>query len=659
MRPLTRRRATWLLAVAVLLVAMLPVVTAVPVRAARWEMPTRATYQVQPGNGRVEVTVRVRFRNTTPNPPGQFSVFEVIDLVVQRGAQDIVARDRRGRLAVRTNRRPNSVRVSVEPRQGVRYRDRTGFTLSYRLPDGAAGIRVRPTVVTFPVWTFGTDGSATVTLPGRYDVSIDGNQLAPDRTSEGWQLESGSVKDPQRWASLVLAVAPSSHDTLTRAVPLAAGTLELQVRAWRDDEAWATRTARLLSQALPLIEERMGLPYPGAAPLVVEEVVTQPPGGVLDEAGSAGAHLLAGYDQPAFALLHQAAHVWLSDELAADRWMREGFASWVAAGAAGELDVERPYQPAERRSRLTDEAFPLVSWGAGESTAAQDAFAYAASWAVAERLASRAGGDSLRLAWQRIAAGEGAYEPVTDAIPDVDLPAADRQPAESRALLDQLEAISGVDLGRIFATWVFDDEPADLLAPRAEARERYEALLAAAGDWGAPMPVTVDLGAWRFDSARQRIDETLAWLGERDLLAEQAAMLGLVLPERLRDRYRTAGGGPDARAELDAQIAVVRAYGEALSTNAAEHGFLERIGLLGGPDHDQLLREANAAFSEGDLRRAAEVTDRVQEQLDTARSQGIARIVAAVALIVILLVLAIGLVRRRGPSHGSHYTSAP
>jgi hypothetical protein len=653
-----RRRLAGAATLAVLLSALLSVV-ATPVRAARWEMPTSASYVVEPGDGWVEVTVRVRFHNTTPNPPGQFSVFEVIDLVIQRGARDIVARDGRGRLTVRTNTRPGSVRVSVEPRTGVRYRDRTSFTLTYRLPDGAAGVRVRPTVVTFPVWTFGTQGSATVRVPGRYDVSIDGDELVPERTADGWRLESGDVSDPQRWASLVLAVGPASHETLARAVPLAAGTVELQVRAWRDDRRWATRTAGLLSRALPLFEDRIGLPYPGAGALVVEEVVTQPPGGVMDESGSAGAHLLAGYDQPDFALLHQAAHVWLSDEVASDRWIREGFSSWIAARAAEELEVRRPYDPAERRERLSDDAFPLISWGEGESTAAQDAYADAASWAVAERLASRVGGDAVRLAWQRIVAGQDAYEPVTDAVPAVDRPAADRQPADSRALLDQLEAVSGQDLDRIFATWVFDAGTADLLPQRVEARERHAELLEAAGDWGAPMPVTVDLAAWRFDSARQRIDETLAWLRERDLLAEQAATLGLVLPDRLRDRYRTAGGGPDARAELDAEVAVVRAYSEALGANAREHDLLERIGLLGGPDRDQQLREANAAFAEGDLRRAAEVTGRVQEQLDSARTLGIVRILAAAALIVILLALAIALVRRRGPREGSRYTSAP
>jgi hypothetical protein len=415
----------------------------------------------------------------------------------------------------------------------------------------------------------------------------------------------------------------------------------------------------LLATALPLLEERIGLPYPGAGALVVEEVASQSLGGALDEAGSGGAHLLAGYDQPAFTLLHQAGHVWFSDELAVDRWIREGFASWVAAGAAGELGVERPYQPAARRDELADDAFPLVSWGAGESTAAQDAYAYAAAWAVADRLASRVGGDGLRLALRRIAAGEAAYEPVTDVVPVVDAPAAGRSPVDSRALLDQLEAVSGEDLGGIFSKWVFDAETAAMLSDRAEAKADYETLLEAAGDWGAPTPVTVDLAAWRFDNARQRMAETMAWLQGRDLLVEQAAILGLALPQRLRDRYRTAGGGPDARSELDAEKAVVGAYGEALASNSAELDFLERIGLLGGADRDALLRQANVAFAEGDLRGAADATAEVQSQLDNARTQGIVRIGAAMALILILLILAVALARRRRPPHGSDYTAAP
>jgi hypothetical protein len=441
-------------------------------------------------------------------------------------------------------------------------------------------------------------------------------------------------------------------------VALASGTVDLQVRAWPDDGAWGERTLDLVSDALPLLEAEIGLPYAGSDALVVEEAVSQPQAG-LPEGTLEGAHLLAGYDQPAFALLHQLGHVWLADELAADRWIREGFASWAASRAAAELDVRSPYRPTEREEQLADDAFPLVSWGAGEASPEQDAYAYAASWAVAQRVANRVGADDLRLAWQRIAAGTDAYAPVTDAQPAVEAPAADRRPVDSRALLDHLEAVSGERLDRVFARWVFEEETAALLPERAEAKADYDALFEAAGDWGAPEPVIVDLAAWRFDSARQRIAESLDWLVGRDLLLDLAGRAGLAVPERLRDRYRTAGGGLDARAELDAERAVVDDYTEALGIASAERDTLERIGLIGSADSDELLREANLLFAEGDLRGASDATHQVLAQLADARTQGIVRVAAAVALALVLLVLALGLMRRRGTRTASDYTAAP
>jgi hypothetical protein len=131
------------------------------------------------------------------------------------------------------------------------------------------------------------------------------------------------------------------------------------------------------------------------------------------------------------------------------------------------------------------------------------------------------------------------------------------------------------------------------------------------------------------------------------------------VPERLRDRYRTAGGGPDARAELDAERAVVDDYIEALGIASAERDMLERIGLIGAADPDALLREASLLFAEGDLRGAADATHQVLAQLENARTQGIVRVAAAVALVVVLLALAFGLMRRRGVRTASDYTAAP
>lgn len=668
MRPPGRRRPGLVLLLLAALV--LPALAGMPspARAAEYTMETRATYAVQPEDRRVSVSVHVIFENTTPNPSGEFSVFEVIDLAIQPGATNVRARDSRGELTVTETERDGYIQASVRPRREVRFEQRSGFTLSYRIPDGAApGTRVRPSLVAFPVWSFGTAGEVIVNVPGSYEVSVAGDALTAERTAGGWQLESGEIDDPAAWVSQVIAAGEAGLATSARAVPLESGTVDLQVRAWADDEAWGERTLRLVADALPRLEAALGLPYPGGGPLVIEESA----GASADlpsEPSADGTRLLAGYDQPAFMLLHQLGHVWLASDLVADRWIAEGFASRAAALVAGELgdgaDAEPPYDPAQRRRSLVDDAFPLVSWGAGEATTTQDAFAYAASWAVADEIAAAVGEDALLVAWARIAAGTSPYAPVADGDAADPIPSPALQPVDSRALLDHLEAVSGADLARLFERWVLDDGTAALLAARTAAREDHERLLTAAAGWGAPEPVLVDLEAWRFDEAGVRIGETLDWLADRDRLVAAAEAAGLALPQRLRDRYRTGGGSDEARAELDAELAVVTAYQATLERAASERGVLERIGLVGGPEPDELLASANALFAEGDLRAAADTVDQARSRLEHAATEGLVRLGAAVALLAGLLIGAWTVLRRnrlRPPSErsGTDYTAAP
>jgi hypothetical protein len=648
-----------------LAVSLLPGV-APAARGADYTMQTRATYEVEPARERVAVSVRVRFKNTTPNPAGEFSVFEVIDLALQPGATDVVARDSRGGLRVTETERDGYVQASVRPRRALRFRDQTAFTLTYRIPDGAApGTRVRASLIAFPAWSFGTSGSVTVSVPGSYEVSVAGDELAAERTAAGWELVSGPIEDPSRWVAQVIAAGEASHEVASRPVPLTGGTVDLQVRAWADDGGWGQRTLRLAADGLPLIEAAIGIPYPGVGAVVIEESVSAS-SDLPGEPVSEGTRLLAGYDQPPFTLLHQLGHLWLAPDLVADRWISEGFASWAAATAAPDATaggVELPYDPEARRARLIDDRFPLVSWGAGESTPAQDAFAYAASWAVAEEVEALVGADALRLAWSRIAAGIGPYAPLSEDGVGRE-PSVNRAPLGSRALLDHLEAVGGADVATLFADWVLDEATAALLADRAAAREAYDQLLEGAAGWGAPEPVIVDLVAWRFDEARERIAETLGWLADRDRLAAAATDAGLTLPQRLRDRYRTGGGSADARAELEAERAVVEAYRAALLASVDERGILERIGLLGGPEPDQLLRDANGLFAEGDLRGAADAIDEARLALEQAGTQGLVRVGAAVVIIGALAALAWALARRSrsrplGERPGSDYTAAP
>ncbi len=363
------------------------------------------------------------------------------------------------------------------------------------------------------------------------------------------------------------------------------------------------------------------------------------------------------YTEPAFTVLHQVAHLWLPATLAGDRWIREGFASHAAAQVAAELDVDLPFDPERAADARRGDAFPLVSWGVGRATAAQERYADAAAWAAADAIAREVGEDSLRLAWQRMASGLDGYRPPFDAVPAA--PVAATVPADSRHLLDQLDAVSEADVVPVFRRWVLDDASVSQLAARREARTAYGELEATAGDWGTPDPVRLALAGWRFDDARAAIEETTDWLSDRDALLARIRSAGLVAPDRLRAEYERGGGSEAARHELDAEAAAVAAYVAARERAAADRSPLEAVGLLGGQEPAAMLDEARSLFADGDLVGAADLSAAASGRMERAATDGVVRLAAVLVLAGVLLVVGARQARRRGATGTDRYTARP
>ena len=660
MPPGGRRPAAWSAALTLALLAAswygMPPLHPEPAAAAEYKLFTEATYAVRPADESALVTIKVTFRNTTPNPPGRFSVFEVIDLAVQSGARRLRAEDGKGDLKAMLVRRHGVTVASIRPRQGVRYRDTVRFTVSYLLPDGASGdVRIRPSVVIFPVWSFGTAGRVEVKLPGDYEVLVDGNQLDAERRGDTVHLKSGPIDDPTHWLALLTATLPSSYASFTKAVVLDGGQVKLEVRAWSDDRRWGRRTLALLASAMPRLQARIGVELRPTGPLVVVESLPAS-GGELSEPTLDGTDIAIGFDAPTFTVLHQLAHAWFSPALAGERWIREGFASRAAEDVAGQLDARPPYAPLKEARARDADAFPLISWGAGESSAEQDRYAYAASWAVADLLTRRIGADSMRLAWQRIAGGIDGYRPLSD---KPSLAGGPFAPVDARQLLDQLEAVSGKELRQIFDDWVFDEATADLLPERAVARDRYEELRRRSGEWGIPDPVRLAMSGWRFDDAEAAMTEATRWLDDRDALLNAIQSAGLTAPDRLRTEFQAGGGSQAARDELDAEAAVVDAYATArrlLETNPSP---IEQIGLLGGTEPSSLLDAARADFAEGDLVSANVAASGARDRLQRAGQDGLVRLASAVLIVILLVLAVISQVRRGRRARSSGYTARP
>jgi hypothetical protein len=642
------RRGPILLAAAIAILSSVLPGAAGHVRAAEYTLASDATYDVRPADRTIDVGVELTFTNTTPDPSGGFSVFDELSVAIQDQATDVTASDGEGDLEVSVAVEDGVNVATVELRDGLRYEDEATIDLSYRLPDGDdPRLRVRPSVVVFPAWSFGTSGEVTVQIPTGYEVRVDGDAL----TSDAGSLTSGPIDDPSAWLALVTAVHAAEYTEHEANVPLDGGTADLLVRAFADDPQWGEEVSRIVGEGLPGVEAAIGLPYPHLGQLVLVESVPTSTAGFGESEGT-GTEIPVAYDQPAFTALHQVAHLWLTPALVDARWIREGLASHVAAVVGADLGADPPFDPADVAADRADAAFPLDAW-APTADADGVAYGYAASWATIDDLEELAGADALRAVLARVQASIGPYDGA-EITPSPGNGAPPAVPLSSRGFLDQLEAVSDADVGPLFAERVLSEGDVGLLPARAEAREDFDALVAASAGWGAPDPVRLAMTEWRYDDAQAQIAAAIDWLEQRDELLAAMESAGLSAPDRLQQAYRAYGGGQEATDELEAETAVVEAYVAAADRVNAPRTLLERLGLIGGSDPDAQLALAQGRFTDGDLRGALDAIAEAQRVVAAAGTAGIVRVLSLVVVVVALTVTALFVFRRR-----ASYTSTP
>jgi hypothetical protein len=614
--------------------------------AAEYTMVTRAGYEVVIDEApRVTVTVDINFVNRFKPPTGQVSVFRTIRVGIHDHAAAVTARDASGALKVTTAVTGGVNVATITPRSPIMYNKSAALTLAYELRDGDdPAIRVGPHLVSFPAWGFGTASDVRVELPSDYEVRVDGDDLEASVEKDTTVLTSGPISDPKHWLAHVGATREPAYETLQQAVPLSGGTADLQVRHWVDDPEWGQATLDLVVDALPLLEEAFGIPYPAQGPLVITESVS---GGGPDGEAMNG-EILVGFAEPPFTALHQVAHLWAGDAMGGDRWILEGLASWAAGRVSTELELALPYDPAAVAGDLADDAFPLSEWTDEDRSPQAERWAYASAWSLTNRVAEQADIDNFQAALLRMAAGLDGYVPLDEDA--LGLPV-DPVPISSRAYLDHLDAVTDATVVETLAGPVLGDAAAAELEARSSARAAHDALLEVAGDWGDPDPVRAALVEWRFDEAQTATADAGEWLIGRDALLAEIGAAGLTAPVRLRDAYRVHGGGLESWAEIDAERAVVDAYVdvEAALSQADPVG---RVGLLIGPSPEERLATAASAFAAGDLRVSADELTSLGQDLATATAGGLARMLGLGVAIGAGVLLATYALRRRGPGKG-------
>jgi hypothetical protein len=513
------------------------------------------------------------------------------------------------------------------------------FTLTFDIadPGGAATrpIRIGTSLVTFSAWGLGSDGatggSVTVVFPRGFSVDVDAAGLGAPSTDSAGNIvfSTGRLANPLSFVAAFAADRPSAFVESTLQVKVGSDTVPVTIRSWPDDAAWSKRVGDLLARGLPALAGSIGLPWTAAKPLLAQEAVSRNATGFAGRYDPASGTIQIAYYADPFVILHEAAHAWFDGRLLADRWATEGFASYYALQAATALEVK-----GVRGGVLTPDLekvrVPLNDWDGpsadGSSSPVDDA-EYAAALNVATEIAKRAGPTGLSAVWRSILDSRATYQPAGAGSDVETVPGA----PDWRGLVDLLRERADVDVTDLWSAWVVRPNEAGLLADRAAARARYDALLARAGTWRLPRVVRDTLRVWQFGQATELFDAANRALDDRDAVAAAAASAGLSLPSAMRTDFEGAQGFAAASAEADAEMAAIAAYRDAAGRRPGSPDVLQSIGLWSSQP-DAVLAAAATAFAAGDLHATVAGSAYAAAMWSSAGSVGRSRVLA-VALI--------------------------
>lgn len=633
---------------------------------------TDASYDVQPDSHRIRVTVDMVLVNHLVDTRTTRYYFDHAFLSVLPGASAVTL-SWSGSGTPRASISKATAAYSLV-RLDFAQRIFSGQSASYRLvfdlvdKGGAPGrdLRVGGSLVSFPVWAYATDATpgstVRVVFPAGYRVEVGSGEIPPPVTDPSGQVvfQTGTLSKPLTFFAYLVADRPGTFTERTERTTVGGVPVVLTIRAWVDDTPWSDRVGSLFGRALPLLSERIGLPWPRDGGLVVHETVSRTTGGYAGLFDPAQGQVDVAYDAGDEVVLHEAAHAWFNGALLADRWANEAFASFYGLEVGATLKV-KPAAPAVTPA-LETARIPLNAWGAvGTEDQATEDYAYAASLELARAIDERAGPDGLRAVWADAAGRIGAYQPpATGAGPTSAVGGGTAAPEtvggapDWRGLLDLLDAHSTTTDDDLWRRWVARDPDLALLDARTSARGRYDAVLAAAGDWPLPRAVRDAMRAWRFDQANILLADGTAVLDQRSAIATRVAASGLTAPDTLRIAFESPDGFATATLEARAELDVIARYDAAVAARPSVSDPLRDLGLWGtSPDGD--LEQARTLFATGDLTSSAAAARSAMATWAGAVDVGRGRLISIVALVLAAL-LAVVLVavwvrgrrRRRG-----------
>lgn len=625
--------------------------TAPSVRAAAPDLTivSDARYEVQPEQHRIRVTLNLVLTNHLKDTVTRRYYFDRAFLAVLPNTSNFkISWDGSGAPEVHVSEKTADYTLL---RLDLGQRLFAGKSATYQLrfdlvdPGGepTRDVRVGDTLVSFPVWAFATDetpgGTVQVVFPTGFQVDVEAGEIPEPTTAAAGQVifQTAELDQPLDFFAYLVGDRPGAYSERTVSSLVDGDAVQLDIRAWPDDPEWSTRVGDLVGRALPVLSSRIGLGWPRDDGLVVQEAASRSTGGYAGLFDPGEGLIEVAYYAEDFVVLHEAAHAWFNGGLLADRWANEAFASYYGLQVAEELGV--PAEGDELTPELIDIGIPLNAWGpiGRESTDTED-YAYAASLFVAEEIAKRAGPNVLQQVWADAAAGVGAYQPpagVASGAETVD------GPPDWRGLLDLLEAHDADGYVDLWRRWVARESDLAALDQRLAARQRYDEVVEAAGDWPLPEQVRDAMRAWQYTAADDLIDRASAVLEQRSEIETAASASGLTLPPNLEESFSLPDGFETAAQEATAELDAIERYDVAASTRPAEPNPLQVLGMWEAtPDAD--LARSRDLFAAGDLASSNDAAAAAAIVWVSAEDVGRGRLVSIVALtLAALLALAL------------------
>ena len=601
-----------------------------------------STWTADPDAGRVHVQVAVTATSHTVDQGIRRYYFQTMELDLPASTQGFAATAADGKampVAVMSNTVLGVV-LNLTFEQRLYSGQRISFNLRFDLVDSgsstARDLRIDRDLMSFPVAAFGSPGtpgsSVRVIFPPGFTVKEEWGGLTrkPDGPDEV-VFANDSIPDAtalNAWFTAARPVPASDFQVRVAAV----GRLQVTLRYWSDDPAWADQIERTLQSGYPVLTDLIGLGAPASSAITIQESTSQSVVGFSGQYDQTSGQMEVSYFADPFVLLHEIAHLWFNSTLASDRWIDEGFASYYAEQAV--LKMGLPDHAPQLADQLLPASLPLNDW-VGTEAADSDttAFLYGASIQTARQIAALAGLDGLKRVWGDIQVGTEPYQPTNGAAIDTQAGGG----TDWRGLLDHLEQATGKSFESIWRQWVVDSSQFVDLVQRDQARADYSALAAGAATWSVPGDIRRAMDSWQFTQAEVLIAGARTVLEDSGQVASRAAVEDTSPPAALRAAFE---GVSVAAASLEAQseLAALNSMAGARQAQAASQGAARAVGLL-GTDPEADLAAAREAFSQGDVARARTLADSARAAWEGANGSGQVRILGAAAIAVALMLL--------------------